>query len=159
MMYKALLSAVLLAVSLTVAAQPPKGQAKPNTVYGAATTASGAMDALKLPRMLQNDSGKLSIKIKAKVLDVCPKKGCWMKLQINDSTTAFVKMKDYAFFVPLDIKGKTVVLDGIAYLHETSVAELKHYAEDAHKPQAEIDAIQHPKKEIRYTANGILVVE
>ncbi|RBL90421.1 DUF4920 domain-containing protein [Chitinophaga flava] len=159
MMYKALLSAVLLAVSLTVAAQPPKGQAKPNSVYGVAPTASGAMDALELPRMLQNDSGKLSLKIKAKVLDVCPKKGCWMKLQVNDSTTAFVKMKDYAFFVPLDIKGKTVVLDGVAYLHETSVAELKHYAEDAHKPQVEIDAIQQPKKEIRYTANGIRVVE
>jgi hypothetical protein len=39
-------------------------------------------------------------------------KGCWLKLQVNDSTTAMVKMKDYGFFLPLAAKGKTVVVDG-----------------------------------------------
>lgn len=159
MMNKIILLFVLIAAAVTASAQPPKGPAKPNTTYGAGATAAGAVDAAKLPALLNNDTGKLAVKIKAKVLDVCPKKGCWMKLQVNDSTTAFVKMKDYGFFVPLDMKGKTIVLDGLAYQHVTSVKELQHYAEDAHKPQAEIDAITQPKKEIRYTASGVLVVE
>jgi hypothetical protein len=42
---------------------------------------------------------------------------------------------------------------------ETSVDELKHYAEDAKKSKEEIDAITEPKKEIRLTANGVLVVK
>ncbi|MES1217398.1 MAG: DUF4920 domain-containing protein, partial [Bacteroidota bacterium] len=93
------------------------------------------------------------------VLDVCPKMGCWLKLAINDSTTAFVKMKDYGFFAPLAIKGKTIVLDGEVKMKTTSVEELRHYAEDAKKSKQEIAAIKTPKKEINFIANGILVVE
>ncbi|WP_291906959.1 DUF4920 domain-containing protein [Chitinophaga sp. CB10] len=152
-----LLMAVCIANGLS--AQPPKGPAKPNSTYGAGATAAGAVNAAEIPALLKNDTGKVAVKIKAKVLDVCPKKGCWMKLQVNDSTTAFVKMKDYAFFVPLDIKGRTIVLDGLAYQEITPVAELRHYAADAKKPQAEIDAITAPQKEYRYTASGILVLE
>jgi hypothetical protein len=51
-----------------------------------------------------------------------------------------------------------VVLDGIAFIKITSIEELKHYAEDAKKPQSDIDAITAPKKEIRFLANGILVL-
>lgn len=159
MMYKVMLCALLMTAGLAAIAQPPKGKATLNATYGAGATADGAVDAAKLPVLLNNDSGKVSVKVKAQVLDVCPKKGCWMRLKVNDSTTAFVKMKDYAFFVPLDIKGKTIVLDGVAYQHITSVDELQHYAKDAGKPQEAINAITQPKREIRYTASGIRVVE
>ncbi|MBL7933016.1 MAG: DUF4920 domain-containing protein, partial [Bacteroidia bacterium] len=67
--------------------------------------------------------------------------------------------KDYGFFVPVDMVGKTVVLEGKAYNKTTSVTELKHYAEDAKKSQKEIDAITEPKNEIRFMADGIVVVE
>jgi hypothetical protein len=40
-------------------------------------------------------------------------------------------MKDYAFFVPTALEGKTVVLEGSAESKTTSVKELQHYAEDA----------------------------
>ncbi|NII28096.1 DUF4920 domain-containing protein [Pseudoflavitalea sp. X16] len=156
---KQLLLLVVAATTLSLAqAQPPKGPANPGDVYGAKTTSNGAVDIATLPaKLAKKDS--LQTKVIAKVLDVCPKKGCWMKVQVNDSTTAFVKMKDYAFFVPLDVIGKTVVLDTEAKMKTTSVDELKHYAEDAKKPQAEIDAITEPKKEIRLLANGILVLK
>jgi hypothetical protein len=156
---KQLLLLVVAATTLSLAqAQPPKGPANPGDVYGAKTTSKGAVDIATLPaKLAKKDS--LQTKVIAKVLDVCPKKGCWMKVQVNDSTTAFVKMKDYGFFVPLDVIGKTVVLDTEAKMKTTSVDELKHYAEDAKKPQAEIDAITEPKKEIRLLANGILVLK
>ena len=156
---KKLLLLVVAATTLSLAqAQPPKGPAKPGTVYGAKTTAQGAVDIAALPAQLAKQDS-IQTKVIAKVLDVCPKKGCWMKLQINDSTTAFVKMKDYGFFVPMDMIGKTIVLDGEAKLKTTSVDELRHYAEDAKKPQSEIDAITEPKKEIRLLASGILVMK
>ena len=67
-------------------------------------------------------------------------------------------MKDHAFLVPLSMNGKTIVVDGTATLKETSVDMLKHYAEDAGKTKAEIDAITQPKKEITMQARGILVL-
>jgi hypothetical protein len=150
-------AALLCSFSLAKA-QPPKGPANPGTVYGANISGDNALPIAELPALLaKNDS--IYTTITGKVLDVCPKKGCWMNIQVNDSTTAFVKMKGYAFFVPMDMVGKTVVLEGEAKLKTTSVAELRHYAEDAKKPQAEIDAITQPKKEIRLLATGIKVVK
>lgn len=132
----------------------------PGQTYGEKIDTKGAVAIAELPAMIgKSKDKKVQTKISAKVLDVCPKKGCWMNLYINDSTTAFVKMKDYGFFVPMDMIGKTVVLEGEAYEKVTSVNELRHYAEDAKKPQAEIDAITQPQKSIRFTATGIKVPE
>lgn len=147
-----------LALSVTASlAQPPQGVASPGTIYGDSVTTENAKNINSLPQILQSGQ-KANVKVSAKVLDVCPKKGCWMKLQVNDSITAFVKMKDYGFFVPLDIKGKTVIIEGESFIKETSVQELRHYAEDARKPASEIEAITQPAREIRLTASGIRVV-
>jgi hypothetical protein len=50
------------------------------------------------------------------------------------------------------------VLDGVAKVTTTSVEELKHYAEDGGKSKEEIEKITEPKKEIEFTAKGVLVV-
>ena len=152
-----LLSAILYS-ALLVNAQPPEGKALPGDAYGATFSPEGAKSIAGLPAQLNGET-PVATRVKAKVLDVCPKMGCWLKLQVDDSTTAFVKMKDYAFFLPVAIKGKTIVLDGEAILKTTSVEELRHYAEDAKKSKEEIAAITKPKEEIRLTANGIVVVK
>lgn len=152
-----LFTLLFVLTSLFAVAQPPSGKATAGSVYGAPTTEAGAVDAKEVPTLLKKKD-TVSVKVKAIVTSSCEKKGCWMNLKIDENTTAFVKMKDYAFFVPTDIVNKTVVLEGIAFIKETSVSELKHYAEDAKKPQSEIDAIKEPKKEIRFLANGILVL-
>lgn len=156
---KKLFSLLVLAFSASaVMAQPPAGDAKPGEWYGEKTSTDGAINIAEIPAKLEKKES-FDAKIKAKVLDVCSKKGCWIKLAVNDTTTAFVKMKDYAFFLPEAIKGKTIVLDGQAQMKTTSVDELKHYAEDAKKSKEEIAAITQPQKEIRFTAKGIVVVE
>ncbi len=157
-MKRIVLAAAVALFSTAAIAQPPAGDAKPGDSYGEKVNPSGAIAIAEIPAKLANTES-IDTKIKAKVLDVCPKKGCWVSLAINDSTTAFVKMKDYAFFTPLALKGKTVVLDGKAFVKTTSVSELRHYAEDAKKSPEEIAAITEPKKEIRFLANGITVVE
>jgi hypothetical protein len=138
-------------------AQPPAVPADPGATFGVVTTGEKASAVSGLPDLLIGKD-QADVKVIAKVTDVCPKKGCWMSLEMPDKSTVFVKMKDYGFFVPMAIKGKTIVIDGEAKSTITSVAELKHYAEDAKKSQAEIDAITEPKNEIRLTAKGILVL-
>jgi hypothetical protein len=76
----------------------------------------------------------------------------------NGNSNIMVRMKDHKWFVPTALHGKTIVLQGFAEIKETSVAQLKHYAEDAGKTQAEIDAIKEPKKEVLVNATGILVL-
>ena len=140
-------------------AQPPAGDAKPGEWYGEKVTADGAVPLSEAVAKLDDKSDAVNTKFKAKIVEVCPKKGCWLKLQLNDKETAMVKMKDYGFFLPLSAKGKTVVIDGEVKKKTISVAELKHYAEDAKKSKEEIAAITKPEEEVRVTANGILVIE
>ncbi len=157
-MKRIMLTALVVMTAILAQAQPPAGDAKPGEWYGEKITPDGAVALSELPAQLEKKEA-IDTKIKAKILDVCPKKGCWLKLQVNDSTTAMVKMKDYAFFLPVAAKGKTVVIDGEVKMKTISVAELQHYAEDAKKSKEEIAAITKPEKEIRVTAKGIVVVE
>lgn len=165
MKFKVLLfAAALTGSSLTFAQSgPPEGKALVGDTYGSLVTStaeSKAITADKLNKQLKKDNKKFeNVSVKGKVTDVCDKKGCWLTIQTEDNSKFFVKMKDYAFFVPTALKGKNVVLDGNAERKVISVNEQKHYAEDAKKPQSEIDAITQPKEEIRFVANGIKVVK
>ncbi|MBB4805589.1 hypothetical protein HNP38_000861 [Chryseobacterium defluvii] len=170
MKFKAILFAVAVSVSSLAFAQetsqkkfaPPAGNALVGDAYGAGVNTqseSKAITVKKLAKKLKKDNKKAEgVAIKGKVTDVCEKKGCWLTIQTEDDSQFFVKMKDYAFFVPTALKGKNVVLEGSAERKVISVDEQKHYAEDAKKPQSEIDAITKPKEEIRFMANGIKVV-
>ncbi|WP_426478752.1 DUF4920 domain-containing protein [Chryseobacterium sp. CBSDS_008] len=164
MKFQAILFAAALTASSLAFAQsgPPAGKALVGDTYGDQVTASAESKAItvdKLNKQLKKDNKKVeNVAIKGKVTDVCDKKGCWLTIQTEDNSNFFVKMKDYAFFVPTALKGKSVVLEGNAERKVISVNEQKHYAEDAKKSQSEIDAITQPKEEIRFVANGIKVV-
>lgn len=150
---------LLIVLNIVVAkAQPPKGPVTPGTTFGNSISTEGAIPVADLPKILVDDQSH-PVKVTGTVTDVCPKKGCWVSLQMPDNGKVFVKMKDYGFFVPVELIGKTVVVDAEAKVIKTSVDELKHYAEDAKKSKEEIDAIREPKEEIRLTANGIVIVK
>ena len=150
---------IALGFSVSGFAQPPAGDANVGDAYGAKIKSKGAKPIAEVVSKLESETKLEDVKIKAKILEVCPNKGCWLKLELPDGKQAMVKMKDYGFFVPLAAKGKEVVIEGEVSMKTTSVKELKHYAEDAKKPQAEIDAITQPKKEVNILAKGIVVVE
>jgi hypothetical protein len=99
----------------------------------------------------------INTKITAKVIEVCQAKGCWMTLNLDNGDEAMVKFKDYGFFMPKDISGKEVILNGKAYVNEVPVDEQRHYAEDAGKSKEEIAAITEPKKTFSFEADGVLI--
>jgi hypothetical protein len=68
-----------------------------------------------------------------------------------------VTFKDYAFFVPKDCAGKTAIIDGTARIEITSVADLKEFAKDDKKTQAEIDSISQPLQEVVFEAKGVIL--
>jgi Domain of unknown function (DUF4920) len=125
-------------------------------VYGADVTEEGAQPMTALPVVLgQQDSAK--VKLIGEATDVCQAKGCWMTLQTADGKKMRVRFKDYAFFVPKDTKGKTVVVDGWAHREEISVADQQHYAKDAGKSAKEVAAITQPEQQLTFMADGVLI--
>lgn len=101
----------------------------------------------------------LDVKFKTEVEKVCKKKGCWMYVKLGDSLNSFVRFKDYSFFVPLNAEERETILEGKAFVTETSIEELRHYAKDAGKTEEEIAAITEPKTEYAFMATGVLMQE
>ena len=93
----------------------------------------------------------VEVLVEGKINAVCQAKGCWMTMGGEKITSrARVTFKDYAFFVPKDIKGKQVKLRGEVKVKMLSDAERAHLAEDG---QVTINEI--PKAELRLVASGV----
>ena len=99
----------------------------------------------------------IRVKVASKINEICQNKGCWMTLDLGNEETAFVKFKDYGFFVPMNAQKRETIIEGKAFVEETSVAELKHYAEDEGKTSEEIAKITVPKTEYKFLAHGVLI--
>ncbi len=149
------------ALLLTACGSQPTDTAQAGATknFGAVIDAQNAIayDAL-IPQMTTVDS--MPAKVSGKVSEVCQKKGCWMTL-VSDQPgqpEMRVTFKDYAFFMPKDLAGKHVVVDGYAYVETTPVDVLRHYAEDGGKSKEEIAAITEPKREVSFEASGVLIL-
>jgi hypothetical protein len=150
-----LIPALLFAVVMM--AQPPKVSAEKGTIFGAKVTEEGAVSADLLAENLNTTGQSKDLKVVGKVKEVCKAEGCWVRMETKEGTI-LVKMKDHSFLVPVELEGKTIVADGTATFKETSVAQLRHFAEDAGKSKEEIEKITEPKKEIVFQAKGIVVL-
>lgn len=157
-MKKILLVLTAACIGFAVNAQPPKVPADKGATFGAAgVTADNAITVEQLVSNLKGKEGKVDVKIKGKVTEVCQEMGCWIKVQSTNGEMT-VRMKDHKFFVPVILSGKTIVIDGTAEEKITSVESQKHLLEDAGKSKEEIAKIKEPKKEIVIQAKGILVL-
>ena len=120
------------------------------------------IDAISYEEMVAKMAGSDSFntKVMGTVEGVCQAKGCWMNIVSDnpDQPSMFVKFKDYGFFMPKDIAGKRVIMEGYAFKEVTPVEELRHYAEDEGKSSAEIAAIVEPKEELKFLASGVLLL-
>lgn len=101
----------------------------------------------------------INVKLATKINEICQNKGCWMTLDLGKDEKAFVKFKGYSFFVPMNAQKRESVVEGKAFVEETSVAELKHYAEDEGKSTEEIAKITAPKTEYKFLAHGVLIAK
>ncbi len=118
--------------------------------------------AISYDAMIAQLEGKdsLNTKVKGVVSEVCQAKGCWMNIVSEQPNVEpmMVRFKDYGFFVPKDISGRTVIMEGKAFRSVTSVDELKHYAEDKGASKEEIEEINEPKVETKFLASGVILL-
>lgn len=149
-MKKSLFTLLLLGASLGAFAQHDM------SYHGKKITETGAIPATQLATKMA-EKKEMPAKVEGTVESVCKVKGCWMKVKTGDGQTMRVTFKDYGFFVPKDIVGKTVVVEGMAENTVTPVADLRHFAQDAGKSKAEIEKITEPEKALTFVADGVIV--
>ena len=102
-------------------------------------------------------NNKDDIKIEGKILSTCPMKGCWMRLNV-EKDTILVRFKNYGFFVPKNGSvGKSAIINGKISVDTISVAQLRHYAEDAGKSNLEISQINEPEITLSFLADGVII--
>lgn len=152
--------ALLLAVVLMAASCKPTVQVQGQT-FGEVVPMKKTLTYDQMIAQVTQKGGLENVQVEGTVSEVCQAKGCWMTIisEQEGAQVMTVKFKDYGFFMPKDIAGKTVVMQGNAYMEETSVDELRHYAEDAGKSQDEIMSITEPKVELKFLATGVILKE
>ena len=127
-------------------------------IFGDSTiNEEGKISGLELINILSKKDS-IMVKVEAPITSVCQKKGCWMRLELDNNIEMFVKFKDYSFFVPMESAGDIAIVQGLAKVDTLSVAWLKHEKKDSNATQEEIDAIIEP--EISYTiseATGVII--
>ena len=127
-------------------------------IYGESFDEVGIINYKAEKKSLLEDSNN-SVKLKGGIISTCPMKGCWMKMAI-DQDTILVRFKNYGFFVPKSgVVGNSAVINGNLSVDTLSVAQLRHYAEDAGKSLIEINKIIEPELTISFIADGVIINE
>ncbi len=157
-----LFSLLLLVALLAACKNTPSTPAVEGDTFGAGVSKPEAAVAFSDVIKQLDSADSVIVVMKGKVTDVCQAKGCWMNIVDPVSGTEdelFVQFQDYGFFMPKDIAGREVLLEGKAYKEQTTVEELRHYAEDAGKSEEEIAAITEPVTEKKFMATGVVLLK
>ena len=79
--------------------------------------------AMKNPAKYTNKQ----ILVEGVIVRSCKMEGCWMELAPKkDAASVRIKMKDHAFFVPLDAAGLNAKVEGVMSVKTLSKAEVDH---------------------------------
>lgn len=153
-LFIAVLCLPVLGLAQKSASSAPQGK-----VFGEAFKPTKVMSYDQMLKRMQGKQ-KMDAKVRGTVESVCQAKGCWMNIiSANNGEKMMVRFKDYGFFMPKDIAGREVIINGYAFYEVTSVEELRHYAEDAGKTQAEIAMITQPAKKLNFLASGVILLD
>ncbi|MCU0866975.1 MAG: DUF4920 domain-containing protein [Planctomycetes bacterium] len=118
---------------------------------------AGVTGAAPLAEVLKNPeayTGK-TVRIEAPITAICQTKGCWMHLGTQEPPV-MVKFKDYGFFMPKDASGRTAIVEGTLTMKQETVAETKHYLEDAGKTD-EAAKVTEGRKLYHFMASGVAI--
>lgn len=95
--------------------------------------ALGKSEKVSLADVLENPakfSGKM-VRVEGVIVRSCKMEGCWMELApAADAKSVRVKMKDHAFFIPLDSAGALAKAEGVFTVKTLSKEQVKHMIEE-----------------------------
>jgi len=99
-------------------------------VFGAPLDADARSASLEALLDNPDDYLDTSVRVEARISEVCQKEGCFMIATAGDKAVR-ISFRDYSFFVPTDTGGKTVTLTGTLVERVLSEKQAAHFREDA----------------------------
>ena len=99
-------------------------------VFGAPLDADATSASLETLLDNPDDYLDTSVRVEARISQVCQKKGCFMIASAGDRAVR-ISFRDYSFFVPTDTSGKMVTLTGTLVERVLSEKQAAHFREDA----------------------------
>ncbi len=126
-----------------------------NKKFGGAITPQDTLTLSQVISDFDKYKGK-TIVIEATTEKVCEQKGCWMVIK-DGSHQVRTLFKDYGFFVPKDIVGQKVRVQGVMEQKKISAATLRHYKKDEGAKLGEIQKIKTGRMDYQFTADAVEV--
>ena len=121
---------------------------------GAPLGKSKKVSLAKVMKSPEKYAGKM-VRVEGVIVRSCKKEGCWLELAPDANAKAVrVKMKDHAFFVPLDSAGAKVKTEGVFSVKTLSAEQVKHLIEDDGAKFEKINA-DGTVTEISFEASGV----
>lgn len=150
---KTLSLALLMALSFSSLAQA-------ESVFGERPKLKGLV---KISTLLEHPKDYLGkeIKIEGIAMDVCPKRGCWMKIKSDrKKESLLIKVNDGEMVFPMSARGKNTVLQGRlvqSSMPEHEVIELeKARAEKAGK-KFDPASVKGPRISYKFIPSGVII--
>lgn len=119
--------------------------------------AIGAAKKVSLAKAMKNPAKYASqpILVEGVIVRSCKMEGCWMELAPSKDAAAIrIKMKDHAFFVPLDAAGLKAKVEGVMSVKTLSKAEVDHLMNEDGAKFDKINA-DGTVTEISFEATGV----
>jgi hypothetical protein len=143
------------AVTTATATAPAASPAPTGQSFGAGVTLA---DTVSIDAILADPTafkGK-TVRVEGMVLDVCPKRGCWMELAGKEPGHKLkFKVTDGEMVFPMDAKGKVAVAQGQVSVRELTLEQTKERAEyEAKEYGKPYDAASITKPEVYVQLDG-----
>lgn len=134
-----------------------KTEAIPTNGYLKRGAPLGNSKKVSLAKVIKNPEkyAGQTVRVEGVIVRSCKMEGCWLELAANkDSKSVRVKMKDHAFFIPLNSAGAFVKTEGVFSVKTLSKEEVKHLMEE---DGAKFDNINTDGTvtEISFVASGV----
>jgi hypothetical protein len=97
-------------------------------------------DALPASQVLADPSkhAEGTVRMTGELADVCTKMGCWAVVRDGEGRSVRITMKDHAFGIDKDTKGRKVDVEGQLVSQKVDPKKLEHYASEG--------ATEHPEE-------------
>ena len=95
--------------------------------------AIGKSKKVSLAKIMNNPSkyADKMVRVEGVIVRSCKMEGCWMELAPSkDAKSVRVKMKDHAFFIPLDAAGATARAEGVFTVKTLTKEQVKHMVDE-----------------------------
>jgi hypothetical protein len=123
--------------------------------FGKTVNPRQGMPATKVESFMDKMT-RISTTITGKVLIVDKPQGGWFTMDAGNGKTIKVHFKDYNITIPKELKGRTVMIEGVAQ-KQFIADDMQHFAGDTVKGKKQHQVNVNPKQRLTFEATGLMV--